>query len=446
MARFLLTGLWPTRALLFQDTQVITDSGLGQLVDFLIPTFQKSFLDNQELPDSLATDAEIVSFFEKAFINKYGVAPNADQSEQGLLRIRFSGAEFFLERFVTDNDITFLGSTSRTTVLAIPNPPNNRLPDFADSSSLLVHLLRIQPSPSDVSNLAALSTFIDEIDTTLADPRYIDRFSVPSAAASAGEASIVAEDIVHPNGNVYDQVLLSTQSVTVEADPGQITRVSFLDENDDIVMAEFSGSGALEVSIDPVTFQSAAPPVKYNQPDISYAKRLARFKITGAQSDIWFSVFSLGSLNVVNTGILKDNETYDGIANVSSLEIVNSEEMGGILAGNAVFSDTKLNVGIVADGVRVINRVVIGDIDARGNAFPVLSFDPGSQFGQLIVAGGDLVQTNETAINLSGNGACAGFTSIITQDNFRSNGIPMIAGTIAAQFSVGNDPIIIAVE
>ncbi len=444
MTRFLLTGQWPSRDLLFQDTQVINGSGLGQLVDFLVPTFQTTFLNNQEVPDELSSVAEITSFFSIIFENKYGVAPNADQTATGLIRIQFSGAELFIERFVTDNDVTSFGNSSRTNVLGIPNPPNDRLREFADAASLEINLLRITPSTTDVSSLAAVSTFISQIDMTLADPLYTSRFFVPSAAAA--EAATVAEDIVHPNGNVYDQVLMTTEKVTVQADPGQITRVSFLDENDDIVMAEFSGSGALEVSIDPVTFQNAAPPVKYNQPDVSYAKGRARFIITDAKSDTWFSVFSLGSLNVVNASLLKDGETYDGIANVASLEIINSEEMGGILAGNAVFSDNKLNVGISAGNVRVLNRVIIGDIDAKETAFPVLSFDPGSQFGQLIVAGGDLVQTNETAINLNSNSVGPGFSSIITQANFRSNGSPMLAATIDAQFSVANQPIIIAVE
>lgn len=446
MARFLLTGQWPSRDLLFQDTQVIDGSGLGQLVDFLIPTFQTTFFNNEEIPDDLSNDAEITQFFNIIFNNKYGVAPNAEQVATGLIRIRFSGAQLFIERLITDNEVTSFGNSSRTNILGFINPPNDRLREFADAASLQINLLRIIPSTTDVSSLAGVSTFISQIDMTLADSRYTSRFFVPSAAAAFAEAATVAEDIVHPNGNVYDQVLMSTEKVTVQADPGQITRVSFLDENDDIVMAEFSGSGALEVSIDPVTFQNAAPPVKYNQPDVSYAKGRARFKITDAKSDTWFSVFSLGSLNVVNASLLKDGETYDGIADVASLEIINSEEMGGILAGNAVFSDNKLNVGISAIGVRVLNRVIIGDIDAKETAFPVLSFDPGSQFGQLIVAGGDLVQTNETAINLNSNSSGPGFSSIITQANFRSNGNPMLAATIDAQFSVANQPIIIAVE
>lgn len=446
IARFILTGQWPSRDLLFQDTEVINESGLGQLIDFLIPTLQTTFLNNEEVPDDLSTDAEITEFFQIVFNNKYGVVPSPDQIATGLTQIRFSGSEFFLERFVTDNDVFSFGASTRTNILGFNNPPNDRAREFSDAASLQINLLRITPSTDEVSVLASVSTFISQVDMTLVDSRYTSRFFVPSAAAAAAETATVAEDIVHPNGNVYDQVLMSTEKITVQADPGQITRVSFLDENDDIVMAELSGSGALEVIIDPVTFQNAAPPVKYNQPDVSYVKGRARFKITDAKSDTWFSVFSLGSLNVIKTNLLKDDVTYDGIADVASLEIINSEEMGGILAGNSVFSNTKLNVGIAASAVRVLNRVIIGDIDARGTAFPVLSFDPGSQFGQLIVAGGDLVQTNETAINLNSNSGGPGFSSIITQANFRSNGNPMLAGTIDAQFSVANQPIIIAVE
>ena len=47
---------------------------------------------------------------------------------------------------------------------------------------------------------------------------------------------------------------------------------------------------------------------------------------------------------------------------------------------------------------------------------------------------------------LNSNSSGPGFSSIITQANFRSNGIPMLAATIDAQFSVANQPIIIAVE
>src|SRR5262245_23685258 len=57
-------------------------------------------------------------------------------------------------------------------------------------------------------------------------------------------------NISHPNGNVYDQVLLKASAITVTADPGQVTRVSFLDLSGDIVQAEFGGAGTLTISLD----------------------------------------------------------------------------------------------------------------------------------------------------------------------------------------------------
>ena len=73
-----------------------------------------------------------------------------------------------------------------------------------------------------------------------------------------GEGDVVGENIQHPNGNVFDQVLLTGKSVKLQAKPGQITRVSFLDENGDIVQAEFSGTGVFTITLDPETFQPAA--------------------------------------------------------------------------------------------------------------------------------------------------------------------------------------------
>lgn len=80
---------------------------------------------------------------------------------------------------------------------------------------------------------------------------------------------LVNADVLHPNGKYYDQVLMTDREVTVHADPGQITRVSWIDENFDIVMAELTGPGAnLRVSLDDyVAPQSYAS--LYNQPRVS---------------------------------------------------------------------------------------------------------------------------------------------------------------------------------
>ncbi len=42
---------------------------------------------------------------------------------------------------------------------------------------------------------------------------------------------LVGENIQHPNGNVFDQILLTGPSIKLKAKPGQIMRVSFMDED-----------------------------------------------------------------------------------------------------------------------------------------------------------------------------------------------------------------------
>ena len=76
--------------------------------------------------------------------------------------------------------------------------------------------------------------------------------SVPLVLDGSGD--IAGENIQHPNGNVFDQVLLTGESVRLQAKPNQITRVSFMDETEDIVQVEFSGAGTFTVTLDPTTF------------------------------------------------------------------------------------------------------------------------------------------------------------------------------------------------
>ena len=68
-------------------------------------------------------------------------------------------------------------------------------------------------------------------------------------ATVTGGGEEVGTDISF-QGNTYDQILMTGASVTVEADAGQVVRVSAVDINDDIVQFEFSGSGQFSVSLD----------------------------------------------------------------------------------------------------------------------------------------------------------------------------------------------------
>lgn len=228
-----------------------------------------------------------------------------------------------------------------------------------------------------------------------------------NAASTSGDAVEVASDIGHANGGIYDQVLLRGPVGTVEADPGQMTRVSFLDLTDDIVQVEFSGAGSLTVSLE--DFSGPMAPAKYNQPGIEYMRGHASIAITGADATTNVSVFSVGRINAVNQTLFRDGVTYDGFADIARIEIVaatmqrdGTSAFGGIRAGNVRFFATEGITGIYAPAVRVQGPVIVGDVAAYDDAIPVLWFDDGSQFGRLSVAGGSLLQPNGQAIQTKG--------------------------------------------
>lgn len=218
-------------------------------------------------------------------------------------------------------------------------------------------------------------------------------------------------DIVHPNGNVYDQVLLKTSAITVMNDPGQITRVSFLDLQGDIVQAEFGGAGSLSISLD--NFSGAAEATKYNQPGVEYVTGLASFTIQGSDSSTNFTVFSVGTETAHNKGanpIFEGGLTGgDNLASVQRVTIVadpgnpNGSTFGGIRAGNALFSGESGVVGITAANVQIQDVVVISELNAAGTALPTLVFGGDSQFGAITVAGGGLISDNGMSINNTGS-------------------------------------------
>lgn len=205
-------------------------------------------------------------------------------------------------------------------------------------------------------------------------------------------------NISHPNGNVYDQVLLKSSSINVINDPGQITRVSFLDTQGDIVQVEFGGAGTLNVSLDGTTFQSGVAPTNYNQSGVLYVQGHASITISGSDASTSLNVFSVGSLTAVNQGLFDATHTGgNNTADIQRVTIVanpgnpNGSTFGSIFAGNVNFTGSSGPVGISAANVHVQNLVRIGDITATGSATPTLIFGQFSQFGSLTVAGGDLV-------------------------------------------------------
>lgn len=268
-----------------------------------------------------------------------------------------------------------------------------------------------------------------------------------------GSGDTVGTDIQHPSGNIFDQVLLTGQNVTVQAETDKITRVSFIDENDDIVQAEFSGVGTLTIELDPTTFSGPAPPIKYNQ-SVSYVKGRPSFTIKRANTNTFFSLFTVGTINAVNQSLFPEGTVYDAQADAALLEVVDSMAFGGIQCSNARFSGTSGKVGIDARGVPVAIRVTVGDINASGSATPYLivgeeSFTIGASNPGMRITGGNLQQSNGASVNVAPSGSTTpGFSTVISQNNIKSDGTEQPTQSIAAGFSNedGAEIFIIVVE
>ncbi len=255
-----------------------------------------------------------------------------------------------------------------------------------------------------------------------------------------GTGDIAGENIMHPNGNIFDQILLTGESIQLQARPNQITRVSFMDESEDIVQVEFSGVGTFTVTLDPATFLLPAIPPRYNQA-VEYVTGKPSVVIDGADANTFFSIFTVGSINAVNQALFPEGQIYDAQADVTLVEVVNSTGMGGMQLSNTVFSGSTGKVGVDARGLPIAVRLTVGDIDADGDAVPHLLFGEGSftvPAGNpgLRITGGDLSQTNGAAVVVAESGSTTtGFETLITQNNFKSDNTPQPTQSIVANFA-----------
>ncbi len=206
------------------------------------------------------------------------------------------------------------------------------------------------------------------------------------------------QNIRHPNGNTYDQFLLTGSAGTFTADTGEIARMSFLDANGSIVQAEMSGRGAVTIALaSPV---GPVAPSLYNQSGILYMQGVATVIISGADSSTHVSLYSVGPGN--NPGVVRADVTYNGWANIAAVGVV-GDSLGGIHMGNGHFSAGIGIAGFYAPGVMTVAQqpLVLHDIDATGTAQPYLYCGSGAGI-QFRIAGGDLAQSGGDAITVSG--------------------------------------------
>jgi hypothetical protein len=213
-----------------------------------------------------------------------------------------------------------------------------------------------------------------------------------------GTGEVVGADIVHPNGNVYDQVLLEGNAATITASPKKVTRLSFIDLSNDIVQVEFSGAGTVSLVMDDAS--SPAPAENYNQPGVDYVKGHAGIVITGADETSNLSIISVGRITAVNQALFDEGVTYDGVANVAFVAIQSANgKFGGIRTGNVHYFANQGFTGVYAPGVELAGPVNIGDVSAFDAATPVLVF---GDAGTVNITGGSLEQANGQSVKVSG--------------------------------------------
>ncbi len=264
------------------------------------------------------------------------------------------------------------------------------LTTFADAGGsagavYMVRAVKLETSPSGTYYNASQGVF----------------WNAPAVSGKVTGAAVeIGTDIRHSNGNIYDQILMTGANATVTADPGQITRVSFVDLTDDIVQVEFSGVGALTITLD--NLSGPAPAANYNQPSIAYMKGHARIAIAGADESTNVSVFSVGRITAVNQALFRDGVNYDGFADVHSINIASANgKFGGVWAGNASFLGTGELTGVIAPNVTFVGPLIVNDVAASASARPRLAV---SAVADARVAGGDLTQPNGRNFGVSGIG------------------------------------------
>ncbi|HWA84990.1 MAG TPA: immunoglobulin domain-containing protein [Opitutus sp.] len=291
--------------------------------------------------------------------------------------------------------------------------------DVAGAASASLALNNVQPPNTGLYTLVATNAS----GTVTSSDAIV---GVLTSAAEIGDGNVVATSIAHPNGKLYDQVVLTGPAAAIHTQGGRTTRTSFIDENNDIVQVEFAGAGTLSLVLDDPS--GPANPVNYAQ-NFAYMKGHVGLVIAGADETSNVLIFTVGRATAFDpTGhydILKapdattnnpatngsplfaghDATHYDGFADLAFVAITSTNgKFGGLRASNAHFSAVNGITGVYAPGVAFAGPVYIGDIDA-GSVSATVYATPAIIIGSTAdarITGGDLRQTNGKAVQVHG--------------------------------------------
>lgn len=285
--------------------------------------------------------------------------------------------------------------------------------NLAGATASSLTLTNVQPAHAGVYSVVITGSG----GTTTSDGVVLGLTATAKVTGSGTEVNL---NVRHPNGNTYDQVLVTGTAVTVTADVGQVTRTSYIDLNDDIIQLEFSGSGSLTLQLEGATGPAVA--ANYNQSTVAYMKGRAIITIGGADATTNVTVTSVGRLTAFDpTGtynialpagpgndpansqstLFKTGVTYDGMADVALISISSpTGTFGGVRAAGAEFGRDSGLTGIYAPGVAFSGPLYVHNIAALSTAVPVLI--TGAVSGNVLVTGGDMSQPNAKAVLIDG--------------------------------------------
>ena len=305
----------------------------------------------------------------------------------------------------------------------------------ASATSATLTLASVQPANTGLYTAVVTNS----TGSTTSAPAVV---GVTTTSKVIGTGTDIADNIAHPNGNIFDQVLITGAAESITADAGQVTRTSYIDLNDDIVQIEFSGAGTLSVVL--TGSSGPAAPINYNQPTTLYMKGHAGLVVVGANETTNLGVFTVGRAkandptgaynithapntttnNPANNGspLFTGHSTtaYDGVADIAFVAISSTNgKFGGLRTANATYWATTGITGVYAPGVEFTGPVYVGDINAKTSATSYLTI--GKADGNLWVTGGDLSQDNGRSVQV------AGFTALHFKDGSTSGNVLMPA-------------------
>lgn len=288
---------------------------------------------------------------------------------------------------------------------------------LAGETNLTLNLPALQPAATGLYAAHATS------GTTTAASAAVIVGLATTAKVTGGGTELDPHDIRHPNGNTFDQVLLTGNAAAITAeyspDPSlnQVTRLSYVDLDDDIVQVEFSGPGTLSLVLDSPT--GPALPVNYNQA-VNYMKGHAGIVVTGATAKTFLAVFSVGRATAFDpTGafdltqpasatnnpaangnpIFQAGTSYGGRADLAFIAITSTDgRCGGLLASNVNFFASRGLTGVYAPGV-AFDRFFVGEVTAFDTAAPALIAGSATDAR---ITGGDLLQDNGAPLRIGG--------------------------------------------